>query len=482
MKSPRRPPKRPRAVQAFEAKAGDGARACGLDKGSAPLLVGFSGGADSTALLLWLAASSSRPLIAVHVQHGLRGARAERDARHAARLCRGRGIPFRLVRVRVARRSARGLEAAAREARRKALLAAAKKAGARAVALAHTLDDQAETVLMRLFEGSGPAGLAGMRPSSPLKEGEGVSILRPLLRVRREEARAYLRALKVRWVEDETNRDEGRLRNRLRRRLWPLIERALGPSAAEGAARSAELLGAAREALEASVQQARAELLHVEGGRARVAPLAKAAALPQALRAGLWRAALEGARGGVPSKGRSPLGRHLEALDRLALEGGPSAGLDLPGGLQARRGYDSLAIGPRAEAAPAARPEVPLKTPGKTVHPELGIVLQALARRSPVRAGDRLATLLDADRLGEGAVLRARREGDRFHPAGAPGGRKLKEYFIDRKVPREERDRVPLLAVGGEVAWVVGHQASEKFKARPDSKRLISLRARPFKG
>ena len=463
MKSPRRPPKRPRAVQAFEAKAGEGARACGLDKESAPLLVGFSGGADSTALLLWLAASSSRPLIAVHVQHGLRGARAERDARHAARLCRGRGIPFRLVRVRVARRSARGLEAAAREARRKALLAAAKKAGARAVALAHTLDDQAETVLMRLFEGSGPAGLAGMRPSSPLKEGEGVSILRPLLRVRREEARAYLRALKVKWVEDETNRDEGRLRNRLRRRLWPLIERALGPSAAEGAARSAELLGAAREALDASVKQARAELL-------------------QALRAGLWRAALEGARGGVPSKGRSPLGRHLEALDRLALEGGPSAGLDLPGGLQARRGYDSLAIGPRAEAAPAARPEVPLKTPGKTVHPELGIVLQALARRSPVRAGDRLATLLDADRLGEGAVLRARREGDRFHPAGAPGGRKLKEYFIDRKVPREERDRVPLLAVGGEVAWVVGHQASEKFKARPDSKRLISLRARPFKG
>ena len=89
---------------------------------------------------------------------------------------------------------------------------------------------------------------------------------------------------------------------------------------------------------------------------------------------------------------------------------------------------------------------------------------------------------MDADRLGEGAVLRARREGDRFHPAGAPGGRKLKEYLIDRKVPREERDRVPLLAVGKEVAWVVGHQVSEKFRARPGSKRLIALRAGPLKG
>ena len=215
-----------------------------------------------------------------------------------------------------------------------------------------------------------------------------------------------------------------------------------------------------------------------------MAPLARAAGLPRAVRAGLWRAALEGARGGVSSKGRSPLGRHLEALDRLAREGGPSARLDLPGGLQARRGYDSLAIGPRAEDAPAPRREVPLKAPGTTIHAELGVALRARLRRHapPPPGAEPLAALLDADRLGEGAVLRARREGDRFHPAGAPGGRKLKEYLIDRKVPREERDRVPLLAVGKEVAWVVGHQVSEKFRARPGSKRLIALRAGPLKG
>ncbi|MBI2178448.1 MAG: tRNA lysidine(34) synthetase TilS [Candidatus Tectomicrobia bacterium] len=478
MESPPRPAKRPRAVQAFDAKAREGWRACAWEEERGPLLVGFSGGADSTALLLWLAAFSPRPLLAVHVQHGLRGARAERDARHAARFCRERGIPFRLLRVRVAKKGPRGLEAAAREARRRAFSSAARKAGARAVALAHTLDDQAETVLMRLFEGSGPAGLAGMRPSSPLEEGKGVTLLRPLLRLRRAEARAYLRALKARWVEDETNRDEGRLRNRLRRRLWPLIERSLGPSAAEGAARSAELLGAALEALDASIRRARADFL-IEGETAvRVASLARAAALPRAVRAGLWRAALAGAGSPSAPKGRRPLGRHLEGIDRLALEGSPSARLDLPGGLQARRDYDSLVIGPRAKAAPAQRREVPLKIPGETIHAGLGIALRARLRRSaPPPGADRLAAVLDADRLGEGAVQRGRRAGDRFHPAGAPGGRKLKEYFIDRKVPRGERERIPLLAVGGEVAWVIGHQVSEKFRARPDSRRLIVLRA-----
>ncbi|MEK9144416.1 MAG: tRNA lysidine(34) synthetase TilS, partial [Elusimicrobiota bacterium] len=297
------------------------------------------------------------------------------------------------------------------------------------------------------------------------------------LHVRREEARAYLRALKVEWVEDETNRDERRLRNRLRRRLWPLIARAHGPSAAAGAARSAARLASAWESLEATVRETRERLLRVREGRARVAPLSEARRLPQAVRAGLWRAALELARRGA-AKRRSALGRHLEALDRLALEGGPSARLDLPGGLQARRGYDSLSIGPPAQAAPAPRREVPLKIPGKTLHPGLGIAVRALLRRT-AGAGGPLTALLDAGRLGEGAVLRARREGDRFHPAGAPGGRKLKEYFIDRKVPREERDRVPLLAVGKEVAWVIGHQASEKFRAREDSKRLILLRAAP---
>ena len=485
MTLPPRPRLRPAAVRAFEARAREGWHACAQEAAKGPVVAGFSGGADSTALLLWLSGflPPGRPLLAVHVEHGLRGARAERDAAHAERFCREHGIPFRLIRVRVPGKRPGGLEAAAREARRKALLKAAKEAGARAVALAHTLDDQAETVLMRLFEGGGLAGLAGMRPASPMEGGEGVVIVRPLLPVRRSEARAYLRARKAKWVEDETNRDERHPRNRLRRRLWPVIEKAFGPAAAEGAARSAERLGAAREALEAFVSQACADLLHEGAGRVRIAPLDRANALPQAVRAGLWRAALESIRKSAP-KGRSALGRHLDALDRLAREGGPSATLDLPEGLQARREYGSLILAPRGRPSVPSREEVPLRRRGRTVHEGLRIVLRVSPSPGAPGEGagrDPLAAVLDGDRLGKGAVLRARREGDRFQPAGAPGGRKLKEYLIDRKVPRGEREQIPLLAVGREVVWVIGHQVSEKFRGRAGSKRLILLRAEPLK-
>ncbi len=475
-----------RAVRLFEAKARKGARRCRLEERAEPLLVGFSGGADSTALLLWLAAQlPADSLLALHVDHGLRPEGAERDAAHAERFCRERGIPFRRVRVRVPARTRRGPEAAAREARRAVFLSVAREAGARAVALAHTRDDQVETVLMRLIEGSGLGGLAGMRPEAPLapgdpSRGEEVLILRPLLDATRAEARAYLKAQGVRWVEDETNADERRLRNLLRRRVWPAIEEALGAGAGEGVAASAERLAGALEVLEEAVRRAEEEFLAGEGAGVRIAPLSSAARLPQAVRAGLWRAALEGARRPATGgrAGRRPLGRLIEGIDRLAREGGPSAKLDLPGKLEARRNYDSLVIGPPARPLPPPQAEIPLAVPGRTAHPELGIAVEAADSPGEAEVADgRMSALLDADRLGKEAVLRARREGDRFHPAGARRERKLKELLIDRKVPRAARGEIPLVAAGQEVAWLIGHGVSEKFRAHPGSRRRVRLRA-----
>ena len=234
-------------VRRFEAKVRKGCRRCGLEEWRGPILVGFSGGADSTALLISLKSIFSgrgrwpSSLIAVHVHHGIRPGSADRDAAHAQSFCAARDIPFRLVPVSVDE-GGRGIEEAARNARRAAFLKAAGEEGARAVALAHTLDDQAETVLMRLFEGAGPKGLAGIRPSAPLEgggadpplgadpprgadpplgaepgasEGQGVTVVRPFLEISKDELLAYLGARGAEWVEDETNADES-LRPHLR--------------------------------------------------------------------------------------------------------------------------------------------------------------------------------------------------------------------------------------------------------------------------
>ncbi len=479
-------------VRLFEAKVRRGGARCRLWERKGPFVVGYSGGGDSTALLLSLAALLERAglrakerLLALHVHHGLRPGAADGDAAHAEAFCREREIPFRLARVRVKRSGGRGLEAAARDARRAALLSAADELGSNSVLLAHTRDDQVETVLMRLFEGGGPRGMAGIRPVAPLLQtssaaGEGVLLFRPMLDLTRAEILDYLEAREAAWVEDETNADESRLRNRIRRRVWPVIEESLGGDVGALIASGAERLGALLEVLDAEVRDAEAKFVSETGaGEIRIRPLGAAAGLAQAVRAGLWRAALDRSQAGG-KRGRRSLGRLISGIDDLVTAGGPSGQIDLPGGLVARRVYDVLVIGPSPEPRAVSIEAVPLALPGRTRHGALGVELLAApgedGARPVVDKGCREVSL-DADRLGKEAFLRSRLEGDRFRPAGAPGERKLKAFFIDRKIPRAERDFIPLVAVGKEIAWVVGHAVSEQYRAGADTRRVITLRA-----
>jgi tRNA(Ile)-lysidine synthase len=479
------------SIRNFEAKVRQGCARCGLEGWRGPLLAGFSGGGDSAALLLALSTLMSgrgrwpSSLIAVHIHHGLRPETAERDAAHAESFCKARGISFLRIDVRAVDVSGRGREAAARAARRGAFLEAARTTGAGAVALAHTQDDQAETVLMHLFEGAGIRGLAGMQPRARLEEesspeGEPpVYLLRPLLDLTRAEARAYLKALGAEWVEDETNADERLLRNRLRRRLFPVIEEILGEGAAGRVAASAGHLSAALDVLNDEIGKAREKYFSEEEGRIRVTPLAGVSRLPQAVRAGLWEAALgEAYRKTNERWKRIPLERLFHAVDHLALEGGPSASLNLPGGLEARRSYDAIFFGPEKDQRRKPENEIPLALPGRTVHPDLNVSIEAIPAGQFQGEGDgKMIVLLGAGDLRDGAVLRARREGDRFHPAGAPGEKKLKDFFIDRKVPVSERDFTPLVATGKEIIWTVGQAVSEKYAAGPNSGEGFVLKA-----
>ena len=201
--------------------------------------------------------------------------------------------------------------------------------------------------------------------------------------------------------------------------------------------------------------------------------------LPQAVRIGLWEAALnEAYQGTNENRKRAPLGRLVQMIDRLALEGGPSASLNLPGGIEARRSYEGLCFSPEKEPRRKPEDDISLSLPGRTVHPGLNVSIEAIPADQFRGEGDGKTTVfVNAEKLLDRAVLRARREGDRFHPLGAPGEKKLKEYFIDRKVPLPERDFTPLIAIEKEIVWAVGQGVSEKYVFKPDSRKGFVLQA-----
>jgi tRNA(Ile)-lysidine synthase len=310
------------------------------------VVVAVSGGADSTALLLALEELSRAGLLslavtAAHLDHGLRGASAEEDARFCESLARANGFDFASARADVgglAEASGDNLEQAARRARYEFLAGAARAACAAAVLTGHTLDDQAETVLLRLLRGSGAEGLGGMRPVRALEEGGEVALRRPLLEwARRVDTEDYCGERGVEFRTDSMNEDEGFARVRVRRRLLPLLE-SFNPRAAEAIARAAGLLRedastleefAARLLEEARAQvEASPDVTEAWPLRAEALASAPLALRRRALR--LWVA-----------RGRGDLRRmslaHLSAIERLlaGTRGGRVA--ELPGGARVER-------------------------------------------------------------------------------------------------------------------------------------------------
>lgn len=378
------------------------------------MLVALSAGVDSTALLAALAAirdaGGVAALFALHVDHGLRPDGAA-DAACAAASCARLGVP--LERVRVVVRPG-NVQAEARRVRYAALREAADRVGATRIATGHTRTDQAETVLLRLIRGAGARGISGVPP----RRGR---IVRPLLDRSREEGAAYLRALGIAWRDDPTNATPKYARNRLRQGAWAALARE-NPALEAALARAADL---AREDERALVARGR-RLLDPDGAVA-LADLQRApvAVRRRAVRL-LWRR--------VRGTGRGLAAHHVEAVLALCRRGRPGC-VDLPHGIVARARYGRLALAsaPRPEAPPE-----PVEVPGP------GTFRVSARLEVEVRAGERAA-------LRWPLVLRARRPGDRFRPAGGHADRKLKAWLIAERVPRERREALVVLAEGARI-------------------------------
>lgn len=313
---------------------------CGAPKRGETLVVALSGGADSVALTDALAALRRRRgfrLVAAHLDHGLRPGSAE-DASFCRKLCKALDVPLRSGRARVrarARREKGGLEQAARRERYLFLRRVKDDEGASLVAVAHTEDDQAETLLLRLLRGAGATGLAGMRPRSG-------DLLRPLLGVSRRRVLAHLQARGLAWREDPTNADAAFLRNRVRHELLPCLER-FNPRIREALARTAGLLAAEASHLGAEADEALARIARRDGG-ALVLERLPLAAMGDALARSALRQALRQA-GGLEGVDHG----HVERLLRLVRSPAPSGRrIELPGGREARFTHRQLRLEKRA--------------------------------------------------------------------------------------------------------------------------------------
>jgi tRNA(Ile)-lysidine synthase len=420
----------------------------------------LSGGADSVCLVYALREVLGRGrVMALHVNHGLREAAGE-DERFCKELCESLGVPLVVERVSVPGRG--NLEAAAREARYEAAERVRARLGLDVIATGHTASDQVETIVYRLASSPGRRALLGMRPRRD-------RVARPLLGVTREETHAYCEEAGLGWREDESNRDRGLARNRLRLEILPAL-REIHPAADRNVLATAALLRDEHEVLEQAVEQAVKE--SGAGGSPPSVEVARLAPLPPALRRlVLMRLAEEAAGGPVP------LGAaEVDSIARLAAAGG-SGSVPLGGGLQAVCEYGIVRFR-RPAAAPPAKP-VMLAVPGwcRFGEWEVRCAVDALAAGASA-LGSVDSPVLDAALLAPTLTVRPWAEGDRMSPLGLGGTKSLQDLFVDRKVPRSVRARLPVVESAGEIAWVAGVAVSEAFKVSDRTTEAARLEAR----
>lgn len=439
-----------------------------LFKTDATVIVALSAGADSTALLdlLTTLPGFQLRLVAAHLNHSLRGSDSDADAAYARSLAEARSLPFecRTVDVKaLATSEGLSLEDAGRRARIAFLDEVRERWQADCVALAHHADDQAETLLMRLLRGSGTSGLSGMA----WRNRRGY--VRPLLEVSRCEIESYLKERGIGWREDSSNRDTAFLRNRIRHELLPLLE-SYNPAIRRRLATSAAILAGEQDLLEQLTLQSYYEQAEVLES-AVCFHVSRLHELSPALTARLIRQAVATLAGSL----RHISSRHIADCLHLLGDGEPNRRINLPGGLVARREYGRLLI-ERSGSGSADWRELTITAPG-CYRLDSGDTLEVSCQTAPADpASDGTATAwIDLGQAPFPWLVRPFAPGDRLQPLGMTGTRKVKELFIDAKIPPDVRQRTPLIFCGTELLWVAGLRRSSLALLNGDSRQIVRV-------
>lgn len=445
------------------------------------VIVGISGGYDSVCLLHILYSVSTElgiKIYPVHVNHMLRGDEAIRDENFVRNFCSSLGLEVYVKHIDIAKKSKDekiSLEEAGRNARYDEFNRIAKLHSAAKIAVAHSRNDQAETILMRICRGTGLEGLRGM-------EYKRDNIIRPLLEIDRSQIEQYVNDMGIKAVTDSSNLHTDYFRNRIRLNVIPAINSAFRSDITENLLRLSKIVVAEDDYLSYNSELYYQKSVHTQKSMYAELDLKVLMEIHQALRFRVLRLAIE--------KTCSTLNGleyiHLEKLNDLIESGRTGAQIDLPHSLAAVKSYNLLILREQGRSD-REQFEQKLNIPGETEISNIGSYMQTelinfdsiKSCREFINKNEKVHTkFVDFEKLtatGKNITVRNRRDGDVFKPLKSNGTKKLKEYFIDNKVPREVRNTIPLIAVGKEIVWISGNKISDNYKVTDNTKSVLLI-------
>ena len=428
------------------------------------IVVGVSGGPDSICLLFVLKELQSKynvTLHAVHVNHMLRGKESDEDEAFTRKFCESLGIPCKVFRFPIeelAKEQKASTEEMGRQVRYETFANILEEMGGGKIAVAHHMDDRAETMLLNLFRGTGLNGLASIRPVRG-------NIIRPLLGVTSKEIEHYLQEQKIPYVLDSTNAQDDYTRNKIRHHVLSYVNREINSSAVQAMNKTATQL----EKMEAYFQKTARELINTYGesdgdevrfsleGFKKQEPLIQSYVVMECIR-----------QCSHPLKDVTH--HHIEECCRLSKKKVGKV-LALPRGLCVKKEYEALRFFKEDQ-----------RTEKKFELEEIVLFTKKTYDKREKIPNSAYTKWFDYDKIKSQLELRTRKPGDYIVVNEQGGTKKLKDYFIDEKIPREQRDRVPLLAEGSHVLWVLGYRMSEAYKVTENTNNLLVVTRKNRKG
>ncbi|MDA8157032.1 MAG: tRNA lysidine(34) synthetase TilS [Actinomycetota bacterium] len=439
-------------------------------EGGNGVLIGLSGGADSACLTVVLPRLKDEyglELHAVYIDHGLRPDETPGEAAFAKNLCQSLGVEFHIEKIDVipfAKKEGLGKQEAARELRYKAFDSWLTRLGLAKIAVAHNADDQAETFLMRFLRGAGPKGLSAIPPVRG-------KIIRPLIETPRVEIEEFLGREEIGYITDPSNLKEDYLRNRIRLSVVPVLKE-INPSFVLAATRTANVLAEEERYFESIVLKTIMRLLHNKADGEVEFFLSPLESLDIVILRRVLRKMLD-----ITAGLRGVEFTHIEDIIKLVKKGAPGDRINLPHGVRAIKKYSTFLI---TTKVPSRVEPATMEGPGELEVPGTGKIIKVYYAEKGFQPGEpKKMYLFDADRVSFPLVIRARQDGDFFCPAGLAGSRKkLQDFFVDEKTPRDQRDAVPLIISGGDIILVCGMRADERFKPTDETRRLLVIECR----
>ncbi|QCX33760.1 tRNA lysidine(34) synthetase TilS [Caloramator sp. E03] len=430
------------------------------------IIIGLSGGPDSTALIHVLNSLKELydiKLYSAHINHMIRGEEAKRDEEYARILSQSLSVPFYLKRFDVlnyAKDMKMSLEEAGRFIRYSFFNEIAQRVGANKIALAHNMNDQAETVIMRFLRGSGISGLGGIKP---VRDGK---YIRPLIECNRDEIEEYCKTNNLNPVIDSTNKKNIYVRNRIRLEVIPYLKNHFNSNIIENLYRMAEIIRDEDDFIQKEV------LKHIEEIKLRDGfNIKKFNELHTALKRRIIRSILQQVKGNL----NGIEGKHIEECIEIIKNDDTGKSISLPDNIECLLEYDIFKIRKRNEIKSY---EYELKIPGKIILYEEGLEISTnvIERENEIYKDTMFIKYFDYDKIKSGLKVRTRKDGDFMYPKGMNGRKKIKDIFIDKKIPRDMRNRFPLIALGNEILWIPKIRDTRNYKIDKNTLRILEIK------